>query len=319
MATTAVVPLPSPTVVSKVLVKPQPLQVPTILPDIAVLQANVQVPFAAIGKLFDYLQANPAVAVRFNQVYPTRGLFKNAATVNPISDQKLTIDLSPNRISHIPAYLQAALMPHGLTEVLDFFNTVTGTYLDSILGALSATINVDLGAIHKSHNVNFRLCDYTPDTASASSENGCGAHRDYGTFSIIFQDGIQGLEIEDPANPGVWQPIPADATVVLCGWCAHIISGGELNAVRHRVRRKPGTRRLSAVLFVAPDLNVALKPMVTRMPVVNFSDKILAGEIQVKWFKEIMGKRWRWREGTEELKDGDLITQDEDIEKLILG
>ena len=43
------------------------------------------------------------------------------------------------------------------------------TYLDSIIRALSATINVDLGAIHKSHNVNFRLCDYTPQH--------CGCHQ----------------------------------------------------------------------------------------------------------------------------------------------
>lgn len=254
-----------------------------------------------------------------NQVYPTRDLFKTAAATNPISDQKFTIDISPNRISQILADLQATLEPRGLTEVLDFFNAVTTSHVDSVFRALSATTNVGLGTIHKSHNINFRMCDYTPETASATSENGCGAHRDYGAFSIIFQDGTHGLEIEDPANLGSWKPVPADATVVLCGWCAHIIFGGELNAVRHRVRRQPGIRRLSAVLFVAPDLDIALKPMVARKPIVNFSDKILAGEIKVKWFKEIMGKRWRWREGNEELEDGAEITQDKDIERLILG
>ena len=166
-----------------------------------------------------------------------------------------------------------------------FIDHPSKTYLDSIIGALSATINVDLGAIHKSHIVNFGLCDCTPDTAGAISANGCGAHRDHGTFSIIFLDGTQGLEIEDPAKSGVWQPVPADATAILCGWRAHIISGGELSAVRHRVRRQPGMRRLSAVLFVAPDLNVAIKSMIAGKRVVNFSEKILAGEIEVKWFK----------------------------------
>jgi isopenicillin N synthase-like dioxygenase len=144
------------------------------------------------------------------------------------------------------------------------------------------------------------------------------AHRDYGTFSIDFQDGTDGLEIEDPANPGVRKPVPAVATIILCGWCAYIVSGGELNAVRHRVRRQPGVRRLSAVLFVAPDLVVALKPMFAGKSAVNFSDKIFAGQLDFKWFKEIMGKRWRWREGNEELEDGEEITQDEDLERLIL-
>jgi isopenicillin N synthase-like dioxygenase len=134
-----------------------------------------------------------------------------------------------------------------------------------------------------------------------------------------FHDGTDGLEIEGPANPGVWKHVPADATVIQPGWCAYIVSGGELNAVRHRVRRQPGVRRLNAVLFVTPDLDVALKPMVAGKPAVNFSDKILAGQLDVKWFKEIMGKRWGWREGNEELEDGEEITQDEDIERLILG
>lgn len=32
------------------------------------------------------------------------------------------------------------------------------------------------------------------------------------------------------------------------------------NSGRHRVRRVPGVRRLSAVLFVAPDLDVKMAP-----------------------------------------------------------
>src|ERR1700744_1491653 len=137
MATVAVVSLPSATSVSEVSVEARRLQTPTFLPDLAILQPSVQVPFTAIGKLFDHLQANPALAARLNQIYPARGLFKNAATKNPISDQKLTIDLSPTRISRIPVDLQASLMPHGFTEALDFFNAVTRTYLDSLPGTLS--------------------------------------------------------------------------------------------------------------------------------------------------------------------------------------
>jgi isopenicillin N synthase-like dioxygenase len=97
--------------------------------------------------------------------------------------------------------------------------------------------------------MNFRLCDYNP------------AHTDYGTFTIIFQDGTAGLELEDPAAPGGWRPVPGDATVILTGWCAVILSGGKISAARHRVRRVPGVRRLSAALFLAPDLDVQLKPL----------------------------------------------------------
>jgi hypothetical protein len=53
----------------------------------------------------------------------------------------------------------------------------------------------------------------------------------------------------------------------------------------------------------------------------SFSKKVMDGRISVRWFKEVMGKRWRWREGNEDLEDGerDDIAQDEDVEKLIWG
>lgn len=111
------------------------------------------------------------------------------------------------------------------------------------LGTLAGT---DLSAAHKMRNMNFRLCDYNPVTAAPESENGCGAHTDYGTISIIFQDGTAGVELEDPAAPGGWSPVPGDAIVILTGWCAVILSGGRISAARHRVRRSPRVRRLGA-------------------------------------------------------------------------
>lgn len=90
--------------------------------------------------------------------------------------------------------------------------------------------------------------------------------------------------------------------------------GGELRAVRHRVRRTPGVRRLSAVLFVAPDLNVVLKPLICTAQVQKrFSTTVLEGGIDVGWFKEVMGKMSRWREGNEILGNGETLTQDEEI------
>ncbi|KAI5918994.1 oxidoreductase [Camillea tinctor] len=287
--------------------------------DLAFLKSDVHAPFESIGCLFDYLRANPAHADALNATYPTRGVFKTAAVSNGSSDQKLTIDLSPKRLNYIPSDIKLSLAPYGFGQVLRFFDELTTKHLDQILASLGAAIGVDLFPIHKTRNINFRLCDYTPDTAAPESQNGCGAHRDYGTFSIIFQDGTAGLEIESATQPGSWVPVPATQVVVLCGWSAFIVSGGQLRAVRHRVRRQPGVRRLSAVLFVAPDLDVALRPITTIDHRVNFSPVILDGGIDVRWFKEFMGKRWRWREGNAQLDDGEHITQDQDIERLILG
>jgi isopenicillin N synthase-like dioxygenase len=115
--------------------------------------------------------------------------------------------------------------------------------------------------------------------------------------------------------------VPGDATVVLCGWCALILSGGRVNAVRHRVRRLLGVRRLSAGFFVAPDVDAVLKPLKVDETSMDFSEKIMTSQVNVGWFKDVMGKRWRWRGGNEVLKDGEReeISQDEDIDRFVWG
>lgn len=203
--------------------------------------------------------------------------------------------------------------PHGLTEILAFFNTIASHHIPPILASLSTLANRDLVPLHSNQNINFRLIDYTPATAALASANGCGAHTDYGTFSLIFQDGTGGLEMETPTG---WVPVPGDRTVLLCRWCAVVLSGGEVAAVRHRVRRVPGVRRLAAVLFVAPDAEVRMAP---EERVEGFSEAVNEGRFDVGWFKEVMGKKWRYREGNGRLGDeeDEGVEQDVDVEKLV--
>jgi hypothetical protein len=284
---------------------------------IAVIEPKATPPFGAIRLLFDHLRSNAADAEALNNCYVSRGIFKTAATTNKLSDQKYTIDISPHRLSQIPASLRASLAPHGFEEIISFFNSAL-SHIPYILSSLSSIAGADLTPLHAFENLNFRLCDYHPVTADRSSSNGCGAHTDYGTFTIIFQHETAGLEIESDEFPGTWIPVPGKATVLLAGWCAVILSGGIIKAARHRVRRIPGVRRFSAVLFVAPDTNVSLHPMEGIVPVKKFSNTIMEGQVDVKWFKEVMGKRWRYREGNETLEDVEQgIEQDQDIEKLI--
>lgn len=289
------------------------------------INPNISAPFDAIRRLFDYLREHSEAASALNATYPKRGIVKTAASHKAISDQKFTIDLSPARAALIPARLRETLSAQGLNEVLNFFETVShdDAYTGPIFYALSTLSGTDMASVHKKRNFNFRLCDYNPLTADPDSLNGCGAHTDYGTFSIVFQDGTPGLEIEDAGAPGTWVPVSGDETVILTGWCALVLSGGRIRATRHRVRRMPGVRRLSAVLFVAADLDAKLMPLNDTLEGESmrpFSRKIMNGEVSVEWFKEVMEKRWRYREGNEVLDEGhaeEHATQDSEIEKLV--
>jgi isopenicillin N synthase-like dioxygenase len=80
---------------------------------------------------------------------------------------------------------------------------------------LSEIASADLTSLYKAQNFKFRLCDYTSATAAPENTNGCGAHTDYGTLAIIFQDGKAGLEAQN--QTGGWTSMPGDATIVLCG------------------------------------------------------------------------------------------------------
>ncbi|KAJ5139039.1 uncharacterized protein N7515_003887 [Penicillium bovifimosum] len=251
----------------------------------ASVDLDAKAPFHAIQSLFDHLNAHPEDISKLNATYPRRGVIKTAALHKTESD-------------HRPL-------------------TNPTQYVPTILSSVSILAGVDLSTAHSSYNMNYRLCDYNPYTAAPESSNGCGEHTDYGTFSIIFQDGTSGLEIEE--TPGVWVPVPGDAIVVLAGWCAVILSGGRVAAARHRVRRTPGVRRLSAVLFVAPDLEVKLKPLGESQPAKAFSETIMNGELDVETFKDVMGKRWRYREGNEEIENGKSLSQDNEIENMVWG
>ena len=59
------------------------------------------------------------------------------------------------------------------------------------------------------------------------------------------------------------------------------------------------------MLFAAPDLDVVLRPLKGDGDRRSLSKKVMDGRISVRWFKEVMEKRWRWREGNEDLEDGE--------------
>ena len=72
-------------------------------------------------------------------------------------------------------------------------------------------------------------------------------------------------------------------------------------------------------MFVAPDLDVKLKPLPDIQPSRTFSDTIMRGDLDIETFKDIVGKRWRWREENEEMDDGDSMSQNALVEQMVWG
>ncbi|KAF4960111.1 hypothetical protein FGADI_1129 [Fusarium gaditjirri] len=236
-------------------------------------EPHVKAPFDAIRNLFDHLRSNAENSSSLTAAHPKRGIFKTAAMNNATSDQKFTIDLSPTRNSRIPEALREKVAGDGFHEVLDFFEEVNSTYVAQIISIMHELISADLSRVHKTGNLNYRLCDYNTNAADSTSGNGCGAHTDYGTFTIIFQEEHQGSRLKTPSS-------------LVFGFLS------------------PEMRQLSLLVGVK-----VVRP---------FTKKVMDGQLDVGEFKEVMGKKWRRREGNEKSDDGDdTETQDSEIERFI--
>ncbi len=91
---------------------------------------------------------------------------------------------------------------------------------------------------------------------------GAGAHTDYGTITLLFQDGVSGLEVCD--KNGRWHTAPADKDLV-------VINTGDLMArwsndtfrsTPHRVQpRSVAPQRYSIALFIDPDSAVEIETL----------------------------------------------------------
>jgi isopenicillin N synthase-like dioxygenase len=92
-----------------------------------------------------------------------------------------------------------------------------------ILDALSIALNVPapgLRATHAQSLFQLRLLHYPPisrgELTQGAGRARINAHSDFGTLTLLFQDKVGGLEIEDPHHAGVFRPVePVDGCVLV--------------------------------------------------------------------------------------------------------
>jgi hypothetical protein len=283
---------------------------------------TTKAPITSIQSLFSALYSNPTLATRLNATYPSSGVFKAAClspTSSPSIDQKTTIDLSITRLEKLRELDPTLVSDLGddFDNVLKFYEIIEKEILPLLMQATSQITGSDLVPFHKNRNNNLRLIDYfqTEDVTGPR----CGEHRDYGTFTVVFQDGaVGGLEF---GIDGKWIPVPANVdAVVSWGWCGAILSDDTVKAAKHRVLRTNPVqkRRTTAVVFVAPDLDATLKPVIEQEGSGKWSERIMSGKMSVGEFKQVISKKWRRREGNEE---GEVVegAQDEEVLAFVKG
>jgi isopenicillin N synthase-like dioxygenase len=114
---------------------------------------------------------------------------------------------------------------------------------------------------HLGENVTLRFLHYPANLPMRSSDQlGAGAHTDYGSITLLFQDDVGGLELLGADGQWHFAPPVADAVVINTGDLMERWTNGRFRSTVHRVRPITGSRdRYSIALFVDPDSAVEVE------------------------------------------------------------
>lgn len=112
----------------------------------------------------------------------------------------------------------------GFRAFMESFFTDCEGLVHRVLDALSVALHVEptLSTTHRRSLFQLRLLHY-PSIAVEELTQGkrsrINAHSDFGTLTLLFQDSVGGLEVEDPHRPGRFKPVQRveDAVLVNVG------------------------------------------------------------------------------------------------------
>ena len=185
--------------------------------------------------LFDPLRTSTEAAAVLKSTLLTRGIIKAAATQNPNSDQSSPV------ISPRPAHPTS--QPH---SILPFPPMASMPSCPSSLRSQPHTFPLFSPPEHCCRGRPYPLAHLRLHSRHRrlTSTKGCGAQLDYGNFLGRAAGALKSRH-RKPLAPGCQCPATRRSSCAVGEpWCP-----------------AAGVRRLSAVLFVAPDLDVTLKPL----------------------------------------------------------
>ncbi|KAJ4147022.1 hypothetical protein LMH87_001575 [Akanthomyces muscarius] len=166
----------------------------------------------------------------------------------------------------------AAALPGFREFLVDFYgrcNALETTLLTTV--AVGLGLDADFfESCHRGRDNQLRLLHYPPFAAELleRGQADCiGAHSDFGTMTLLFQDAVGGLEIEDQHQGGRFRPVPyiPGTIVVNIGDMLMRWTNDELRSTIHRVRTPTETeanpetcmrmtkRRYSIPFFIGAD------------------------------------------------------------------
>lgn len=186
----------------------------------------------------------------------------------------------------------------GFREFLETYYQLCNKVHIRLLKALAVGLDIDemcLVNMHKGYDSEMRLLHYPAieaETLNADNTMRISEHTDFGSCTLLFEDGTGGLELED-AHRGVFRPVeaPIPAMLVILGDSTKRWTNNILSSVWHRVttpEKLKGSKgviipeRYSLAYFGKPDRSASLRPLdafVTKTYPAMYED-MTAGQYQ---------------------------------------
>ena len=128
-----------------------------------------------------------------------------------------------------------------------------------------------------------RLLHYPSQDKVVANQLGAGAHTDWGMLTILLQDGIGGLEVQNSEGNWITAPPIAGTFIVNLGEMMRVFSNGLYRSNMHRVvNNQSGQSRYSCPTFFDPDYFYPVKCVPTYMPEsgeVDFDETTAGGHV----------------------------------------
>lgn len=113
-----------------------------------------------------------------------------------------------------------------------------------------------------------RLLHYPPHPIDAAANQlGAGAHTDWGTLTMLLQDDIGGLEVQNADGDWIKAPYIPDTLIINLGEMVPVLTNGLYHSNMHRVlNNHSGRDRYSAPTFYDPHYFYEVKCVPTCLP-----------------------------------------------------
>ncbi|MCZ0988610.1 isopenicillin N synthase family dioxygenase [Streptomyces diastatochromogenes] len=241
-----------------------------------VTQAETDALLTAMRAFFDLPQADRLALDNVNSPH-FRGYTRTGdERTGGARDWRDQLDIGAERPAHIPGpgeppywWLQGpnqwpTALPELRTAALAWIDKLSGVaqrLLHELLTAIGAPADFYDPIFGDHAHPHLKLVRY-PGSANDGTDQGVGAHKDYGFLTLLLQDTVGGLQVQREDDHFHDVPPLEGAFVVNLGELLEVATNGYLIATNHRVVSPPGaTERFSVPFFYNPRLDARVEPL----------------------------------------------------------